>query len=58
MKELITPKKITYNISLNQAIKTASNSKNRNYFKTMINKEIDLLHCGIETPIQRIPNKP
>ena len=58
IKEIITPKKITYNISLNSVIKKASSNKNRNYFKTMINKEIDLLHWGIESPIQRIPNKP
>lgn len=50
--------KDVYNAILQKAKQRLMPHKNQNHFKTMLNKEIDVLHAGIESPIQRIPNKP
>lgn len=57
-KEIITPQKHTYNSILLKIKKNTTKEKPKSNFKTMINKELDMLHFSIESPIQKVANKP
>ena len=57
-KDVITPQKQTYNSILLKIKKNTTKEKPKSNFKTMINKELDMLHFSIESPIQKVANKP
>ena len=50
--------KINGTSSNKKVMQATVNLKISDHFKTMLDKEFDLLNCGIESPILKLPDKP